>query len=126
MATLFPAPSPAEFALLKTISYLQHPNQQSTLAAYEAGTIGMETTVYDLLDEVRTRHPTVEAQLATEAEERAIRACEQEEMAANEKATVPTIIEYSRDGKPLGAKEEKAPAAASPVEEPDEEGERAR
>ncbi|MGI4744270.1 MAG: hypothetical protein ACRYG7_54670 [Janthinobacterium lividum] len=115
MATLFPAPSPAEIALLKNIPFLQHPNQQSTLAAYEAGNIGMETTVYDLLDEVRARHPAIEAQLAIGAEERAIRAREEEEMAANEKATEPTIIEFVWDGKPLGAKDEQIPLATNPV-----------
>lgn len=101
MSTNYPPPEPAAFALLKNAPALASPGQQAILAEFGLGQIGIETTVYRLIQEVKERFPAVKAAREAAGYERATRAREQREMAENEQAAGPTFVEYTPEGRPV-------------------------
>lgn len=101
MTTQYPPPDPAAFALLQKAPALASPGQQAILAEFAAGNIGIETTVYQLMQEVKERFPVLKANQEAAAYERATRARELAEMAENEKAAGPTFVNYTREGRPV-------------------------
>lgn len=121
MATAYTPPEASDFTDLMQVPALQEPTQQPVLRAYAAGEIGIETMVYQLLEEVRQRHPSLQAQLDEEAEARAALAREEAEMAANENIDEPTIVEYTKDGRRV-SDVEKEKATTSSQAEPEETG----
>ena len=101
MSTNYPPPEPAAFALLQNAPALASPGQQAILAEFGLGQIGIETTVYRLMQEVKERFPAVKAAREAAGYERATRAREQREMAENEQAAGPTFVEYTPEGRPV-------------------------
>ena len=123
MSTQYPPPEPAAFALIQKAPALASPGQQAILGEFAAGQIGIETTVYQLMQEVKERFPALKAAREAAADERATRARELREMAENEKAAGPTFVEYTPEGRPVnepallpaGSLVAVVPSAAAPV-----------
>lgn len=92
MPTAYTPPDPAELALALEGAQFQHPSQQPIFAAYAAGEIGIEGTIFRLVQEVRERAPQVAAQRAEEAAHRAEQARIEAEMTANDTADAPTFM----------------------------------
>ncbi len=129
MAPPFPPPVASELALLLADPNFQHPGQ-STLNAFAAGEADGEDILYRLLAEVKERAPAREVALAAAAHEQAERARIDAEMAANVKATGPTLVPCAADGTPLpkkppasvlAATTDPAPARAAASEDPVEQ-----
>lgn len=128
MPTAYSPPDPAELALALEGAQFQHTSQQPIFAAYAAGEIGIEGTIFRLVQEVRQRAPQEAAQRAEEAAHRAEQARIEAEMTANDTAEAPTFVPVvvsgktlSQDKPPLTVLEPAISTAAIPdAEEPSE------
>ena len=102
MAQANPIPVPAEVAVLTTMDGLGEPTQQKMLGDFAAGSIDIESTVYRILADVKTRYLALEEVYTAGAGERAIlRREDQERIESKDLSQGPTYVVCGPDGQPL-------------------------